>query len=89
VGSKFDGIVWTCDTQIVCMGGSAPSYTPPPTPPPAAQPATLASSSVAANAAAANNAMNRQAAAYGTDGGGQGVAPSSVTTGKTTLGGIS
>lgn len=88
MGSKFDGIVWTCDTQIVCMGG-APSYTPPPAPPPQAQPATLASSSVAASAAQQKQLQGAAGQDVGTPGGAQGVAPMSVTTGKSTLGGVS
>ena len=69
--------------------GSSPSYQAPSQPPPAAQPATLASSSVAANAAQKQNQIGAAAQDIGTPGGAQGVAPMSVTTGKTTLGGIS
>ena len=86
----FNSEVWIYEPKAYCMGGGAPSYTPPPAAPPAAQPATLASSSVAANAASRQNAMVGSAAqTVGTPGGEQGVAPMSVTTGKTTLGGVS
>lgn len=70
--------------------GSSPSFTPPPSPPPAAAPATMASSAVAESAAKSLQSKGGAAAAdYGTTGGAQGVNPLSVTTGKTTLGGVS
>lgn len=69
------------------LGSSPPSYTPPPAPPPQAAPPTLASSSVASSAARQRNEMGAAAQDIGTSA--QGVAPSSVTTGKTTLGGVS
>lgn len=68
------------------FGGGAPSYTPPPAAPPAATPATLASSSVAANAATRQAAMGADAQDVGTSA--EGVAPSSVSTAKSTLGGV-
>lgn len=67
--------------------GSSPSFTPPPAPPPAAAPATLASSSVASNVASRQAQMKAAAGTIATSP--EGVAPSSVTTAKTTLGGIS
>ena len=69
--------------------GGSPSYTPPPAAPPAAAPPTLASSSVAASAAQQKNNMFAAGQDTGTPGGAQGVSPQSVTTGKSTLGGVS
>lgn len=69
------------------MGGSTPSYTPPPAAPPSAAPATLATSSVASSAATRQNQMGAAAQDIGTSA--EGVAPTSVTTGKATLGGVS
>ena len=69
------------------MGGGAPKYTPPPVVPPAAAPATLASSSVAQSQASNSNITAASMQDIGTSA--QGVAPTSVTTGKTTLGGVS
>lgn len=71
------------------FGSSPPAYTPPPAAPPSAAPATLASPSVAASGA---NQLNQSGAAlqdFGTPGGAQGVNPGSVSTAKTTLGGVS
>ena len=69
--------------------GSSPSYTPPPAVPPAAQPATLASSSVAQAQAKNQQIIGAAGQDIGTPGGAQGVSPQSVTTGKSTLGGVS
>lgn len=67
--------------------GSSPSFTPPPAPPPAAAPATLASSSVASNVASRQAQMKASASTIGTSA--EGVAPTSVNTAKTKLGGVS
>lgn len=67
--------------------GKTPSYTPPPAPPPQAAPATLASSSVAESAAQKQIATGAALQDFGASGT-QGVSPTSVNTGKTTLGGI-
>lgn len=80
---------WIYEPVALCFGGGTPSYTPPPASPPAAQPATLASSSVAQSAAKSQNMIGAAGQDVGTPGGAQGVAPMSVTTGKTTLGGVS
>lgn len=69
--------------------GSSPSYTPPPAVPPAASPPTLASASVASAAASRQNLARGEAASFGTPGGAAGVDPGAVSTGKTTLGGVS
>ena len=68
--------------------GGSPSYTPPPAPPPAAAPPTMASSSVA-NTAAQNekNAVGAFGSTVGASGQ-QGVV-GAISTGKTTLGGVS
>lgn len=63
---------------------STPNYTPQPAPPPLAAPATLASSSVATRQTPGVNQAYEGTLASG---GGQGVDPASVRTGKTTLGG--
>lgn len=69
--------------------GSSPGYTPPPAVPPSAAPPTLASSSVAASAATQKNAEGAALQDIGTSGGAQGISPTSVSTGKATLGGVS
>lgn len=71
------------------FGSSPPSYVPPPAPPPAAAPPTLASSSVAASAANRQNTIKGEQASFGTSGGAEGVAPTSVNRAATTLGGVS
>ena len=71
------------------MGGGGPSYTPPPASPPTAQPATMASSSIAQAQLKNQNLIGSVSQDIGTAGGAQGVAPQSVMTGKTTLGGVS
>lgn len=84
------GMKWICEVQksIVCFGGGgAPAYTPPPAAPPSATPATLASASVASTAANRQNAIGAAAQDIGTSS--AGVAPSSVSTAKQTLGGVS
>ena len=93
--SSVDGVMFNFrmpgkmkNAQRGGFGGGGPSYTPPPAAPPAAAPATLASSSVAANAATRQNNMFAATQEMGTAGGAQGVSPMSVTTGKTTLGGV-
>lgn len=83
---------WLCNAQqgITMMGGGgAPAYTPPPAAPPAAQPATLASSAVSQSAAKNQNMIGAAAQDIGTSGGEQGINPMNVSTGKTTLGGVS
>lgn len=87
--NRFDDQVWIYESQIYCFGGGSPSYTPPPAAPPAAQPATLASGSVASAAGLRQNAMGAGAAGQTIGTSAEGVDPMSVTTGKTTLGGVS
>lgn len=70
------------------LGASTPSYTPPPAAPPQAAPATLASASISASSAKQRNTQGAALSEFGTAGGAQGVAPSSVTTAKQTLGGV-
>jgi len=70
------------------FGGSTPSYTPPPAAPPIAAPATVATSSMASAQQKQLNATEAAAQDVGTSGGAQGVSPQSVTTGKSTLGGV-
>ena len=89
-------ISFICDVQnnILCFGGgsapSVPQYTPPPAPPIQAAPATLASSSQAQDAAAQQNLKGAAAESQDVGASGiEGVAPSSVTTAKQTLGGVS
>lgn len=69
--------------------GSSPSYTPPPAVPPAATPPTLASSSVASAAASRQNLARGEASSFGTPDGAKGVDPTTVSTAKQTLGGVS
>ena len=86
---------WVYQPIALCFGGSgsapaAPVYTPAPPPPPQAAPATLASSSQAQNAASQQTLKGAAGASQDIGAAGvEGVAPSSVTTAKQTLGGVS
>lgn len=86
--NKFDTNNWVCDAQYEIKSfGGGPTPTPPPAVPPAASPPTLASSNVVGNSA---QKQAQADASYGgtIQTGPEGVAPTSVSTAKQTLGGV-